>query len=84
MPAGFEELIHYPLIMIVGMKDVAERAGVSVSAVSLVLSGRRRHSISSETRTRILPIVDEMGYRPNQHARSLVLNNVNTVTYNFM
>lgn len=53
------------------MKDVAERAGVSLSAVSLVLSGRHPKSVSPETRRRILAIVDEMGYRPNQRAQSL-------------
>jgi LacI family transcriptional regulator len=65
-------------MMVVRMKDIAERAGVSESAVSLVLSGRRRESVSSETRKRILAIVDELGYRPNQHARSLATGSTNT------
>ena len=65
--------------MTVRMKDVAERAGVSLSAVSLVLSGRHRESISAETRKRILAIVDELGYRPNQRARSLATGLTNVL-----
>lgn len=61
------------------MIDIAERAGVSLSAVSLVLNDRRRHSISSETRMRILAIVDELGYQPNQRARSLATGLTNNL-----
>lgn len=61
------------------MKDIAERAGVSLSAVSLVLSGRRRQSISSETRERILAIVNDLGYRPNSHARTLATGLTNNL-----
>lgn len=65
--------------MTLRMKDVAERAGVSLSAVSLVLSGRRRESISAETRKRILAVVDEMGYRPNRRAQSLATGVTDTI-----
>ncbi|HEY1902779.1 MAG TPA: LacI family DNA-binding transcriptional regulator [Terracidiphilus sp.] len=61
------------------MKDIAERAGVSLSAVSLVLSGRRQGSISSETREHILAIVDDLGYRPNRHARTLATGLTNNL-----
>ena len=69
----------YSLIMTIRMKDIAERAGVSLSAVSLVLSGRRRQSISSETRERILAIVNDLGYRPNRHARTLATGLTNNL-----
>ncbi len=54
-------------------RDVAERAGVSSAAVSYVLSGRRggKDRISDETRQRVLTAVAELGYVPNQVARSL-------------
>ena len=42
------------------LKDIAERAGVSVSTVSNVLSGKRQKN--SETGKRVLQIADEMGY----------------------
>ncbi|WKU47965.1 LacI family DNA-binding transcriptional regulator [Streptomyces sp. VNUA116] len=50
------------------IKDVAERAGVSVATVSRVLNGR---SPVAETRERVLAAVAELGYRPNVVARSL-------------
>ncbi|OKI04876.1 LacI family transcriptional regulator [Streptomyces sp. CB02923] len=50
------------------IKDVAERAGVSVATVSRVLNGR---SPVAETRERVLAAVEELGYRPNNVARAL-------------
>ncbi len=55
----------------VTMKDVANHAGVSRTAVSFVLSNRENASISEETRTRINHAVQELGYRPNAGARAL-------------
>ncbi|MGO4146411.1 LacI family DNA-binding transcriptional regulator [Paenarthrobacter sp. YAF11_1] len=55
----------------VTMKDVADHAGVSRTAVSFVLSNRENASISEETRTRINDAVLELGYRPNAGARAL-------------
>lgn len=51
------------------MKDVAARAGVSVSTVSYVLSGER--PISGPTRSKILAAMDELQFRPNAVARAL-------------
>jgi LacI family transcriptional regulator len=51
------------------VKDVAERAGVSVATVSRALSGYPH--VSVETRERVLKVVEEMNYRPDQIARSL-------------
>ncbi|NUT45499.1 MAG: LacI family DNA-binding transcriptional regulator [Thermoactinospora sp.] len=51
-------------------KHVAERAGVSVATVSYVLSGRDR-PVAAETRKRVLDAAKELGYTPNQAARSL-------------
>ncbi|MGW2597015.1 LacI family DNA-binding transcriptional regulator [Streptomyces klenkii] len=50
------------------IKDVAERAGVSVATVSRVLNGR---SPVAETRERVLAAVAELGYRPDAVARAL-------------
>ena len=45
------------------MKDIAERAGVSVTTVSKVLN--KQGSISPETTKAILDIAREMNYVPN-------------------
>jgi len=56
----------------VTMRDVARAANVSQSTVSRVLSpAPSRVPISEETRQKILAVVEELGYHPNQYARSL-------------
>lgn len=51
------------------IRDVAERAGVSKSLVSLVLRGSAQ--VRPEKRDAVLRAVRELGYRPNAAARSL-------------
>lgn len=53
------------------MKDVALHAGVSRTAVSLVLNGRDSVALADETRARVLAVAAELGYRPNAGARAL-------------
>jgi len=52
--------------------DVAARAGVSKSLVSLVLQGKGPPLVSEERRALVLDAVTELGYRPNTMARGLV------------
>ena len=52
--------------------QVAERAGVSRSTASFVLTGRHRDMrISEDARQRVLRAAQELDYRPNLMARSL-------------
>jgi len=55
------------------MRDVAARTGTSVATVSATLNGKDSGSIrvGVETRRRILQVAAEMGYVPNEIARSL-------------
>jgi LacI family transcriptional regulator, galactose operon repressor len=53
-------------------RDVAARAGVSQPTVSLVLSRNPTARVASATRARVLKAAEELGYRPNVVARSLV------------
>ncbi len=54
----------------VTIANVAEKANVSKMTVSRVLNNKGE--IRDATRQKILQVMDELGYRPNQIARSLV------------
>ena len=54
-------------------KDVARRAGVSQSTVSLVLAGKATGRVGNKTREAVLRAAQELGYRPNTAARTLRL-----------
>lgn len=51
-------------------RDVAEAAGVSISAVSRTFTPGA--SVSAKTRERVTEAADRLGYRPNHLARSLM------------
>ena len=51
------------------LKDVAQRAGVTVTTVSRMLNDRAR--VSEKTRLRIRTAMEELDYHPNELARSL-------------
>jgi DNA-binding LacI/PurR family transcriptional regulator len=59
------------------IRDVAERAGVSKSLVSLVLRDSPR--VSAERRQRVLDVVEEMGFELNLAARSLATRSSGTI-----
>jgi DNA-binding LacI/PurR family transcriptional regulator len=55
---------------IITQVDVAERAGVSRAIVSYVLNNGPR-GVSEKTRERVMEAIEELGYRPNEHAQRL-------------
>src|SRR5207253_9909680 len=62
----------------VSIKEVAARAGVSFQTASKVLNGGDVR-VSAETAQRILTAAEDLGYRPNTIARSLVQRTTATI-----
>jgi LacI family transcriptional regulator len=72
------ELINRP--QTVTMRDVARKANVSQSTVSRILSSTQsKVPISEETREKVIAVIKELGYQPNQYARSLRGRKVNMI-----
>ena len=63
----------------VTLLDVAQRAGVSRTTASFVMTGRRDMRISSDAEQRVLQAARELNYRPSLLARSLRTNLSQTI-----
>lgn len=61
----------------VTIRDIAREAGVSIAAVSQILHGKGR--FSDETREMVLKTVRDMGYVPDQRARSMRSSQTKTI-----
>jgi DNA-binding LacI/PurR family transcriptional regulator len=59
------------------LKDVARLAGVSTKTVSRVVNNQGE--IRTETRERVQAAIEELAYRPNILARSLIHQRTNTL-----
>lgn len=59
------------------IKDVAKMAKVSISTVSRVINDSK--PVSPEARRRVLKAIEELGYKPNEVARSLVTKKSNLI-----
>ena len=57
--------------MAITIKDVAQKAGVSVATVSRVVNQKDIHKVGLKTQQRIEKILKELGYYPNTMARGL-------------
>ncbi|MGW1874987.1 LacI family DNA-binding transcriptional regulator [Streptomyces sp. NPDC001975] len=60
-------------------RDVAQAAGVSQAAVSLILGDKWRGRVSEATAERVREAARDLGYRPNLAARNLRLGHTRTV-----
>jgi LacI family transcriptional regulator len=56
-------------VVVISIKDIAKKAGVSISTVSYALNGNPK--VTEETSSRILEIAKELNYVPNAAARTL-------------
>ncbi|MCC7368684.1 MAG: LacI family DNA-binding transcriptional regulator [Chloroflexi bacterium] len=63
--------------MRVTIRDVAAKSGVSANTVSRVLNGKQ--DVSPVTRERVQAVIDELGFRPNNLARSLLRRQSHTI-----
>jgi LacI family transcriptional regulator len=63
--------------MAVTRKDVANKAHVSTATISNVINGHG--SVSQEVRKQVLEVIEELGYQPNQIARSLKTKHTNEI-----
>ena len=59
------------------LKDVAAKAGVTVTTVSRMLNNRGY--ISQQTREKVLAAMKELDYHPNELARSLTKRHTNII-----
>ncbi|MGY3777335.1 LacI family DNA-binding transcriptional regulator [Isobaculum melis] len=64
--------------MAVTIKDIAKKSGVSITTVSQILNHKGTR-FSERTKRKVQEAVDELGYHPNQAARSLVTSKTNSV-----
>ena len=65
--------------VMVTLKDIAEKAGVSSMTVSRVMNGKTG-AVSQATSERIRKIAQEMGYVPNSSARALASRSSRLIT----
>lgn len=58
--------------MSVTLKEISQKAGVSISTVSRVINDDTSKPASKETQEKVWKIVRELGYVPNKNARNLI------------
>jgi LacI family transcriptional regulator len=71
------EIQNIPNKSVYSVKEIADMAGVSVATVSRVINQNGR--FSKETEERVRAIIKETNFQPNQLARGLRTNRVNTI-----
>ena len=59
------------------IKDIAKRCGVSVSTVSRALNNNAE--INADTKAKIMQVVEETGFVPNNSARNLKRTDTNNI-----
>lgn len=63
------------------MKDIAAKACVSISTVSLVINHRDKGRVKPDIAATIWKVAEELGYHPNAMARSLRSGRTHTITF---
>ena len=60
------------------IKDIAEKANVSITTVSRVLN-KKKDGVGDATRKRVEDVIQKYNYRPNAVARSMITKNTKTI-----
>jgi LacI family transcriptional regulator len=61
------------------IKDVAQKANVSIATVSLVINNKKR--ISDQTREKVNSVIKELNYHPSHSARGLVSSKTGNIGF---
>jgi LacI family transcriptional regulator len=61
------------------MQDIAQKAGVTKATVSMVINNDKR--ITETTRQKVLKIIQELKYYPNESARKLAMGKADTIAF---
>ncbi len=64
--------------MSVTIREIAEKTGVSITAISQILNGKGDR-FSEATKNRVLKTAKDMAYKPNFFAKNMVTNHTNTI-----
>ncbi|WP_284036904.1 LacI family DNA-binding transcriptional regulator [Neobacillus sp. 114] len=64
--------------MSVTIKDIAKKAGVSITTVSRIMNNKSE-GIRKETCEKVLKVIEELNYKPNSIARSMITKKTNTI-----
>jgi DNA-binding LacI/PurR family transcriptional regulator len=75
--AGYAKVMEPEKVRAPNIRDVARLAGVSYQTVSRVLNNSE--ALRPSTKERVLQVIDQIGYRPNQAARALVTSRSRTI-----
>ncbi len=75
--AGYAKVMEPEKVRAPNIRDVARLAGVSYQTVSRVLNNSE--ALRPSTKERVLQVIDQLGYRPNQAARALVTSRSRTI-----
>ncbi|WP_099222318.1 LacI family DNA-binding transcriptional regulator [Listeria costaricensis] len=64
--------------MSVTIREIAEKTGVSITAISQILNGKGDR-FSEATKKRVLETAKEMAYKPNFFAKNMITSHTNTI-----
>ena len=72
-------MIIFKKVKMSTIKDVAKKAGVSISTVSLVIN--KKGYVAPDTRDKILTVIEDLDYKPLHSARKLATKRTGNIGY---